>query len=426
MPCSTRLRTHWPRRRTCSTTVDRSARLVIHAGTAIPAGPRPSPDRSNEQKKALAHEGLAHERGPVTTAHHRPPRKEQAMLRQMQSSVLPETGPDGHRRRRARTRAPIVERIAGWSAKHRKTAVLGWLVLVAAVFVGSQTFGTKDLPSYDPGASGRAEHVLQRVGFTTPPAETVLIQAKNPGVSYPASAEMRHAAAEVAAALRALPRSAADIRSPGHGGGGGLIPADHRSVLVTFQVPGKVSKADAAVVPALHAVAAVQARHPDLWVAEAGDASTDRAATALISRDFRKAEETSVPVSLVLLLAVFGALIAAGIPLLLAGTAVTSAIASLAIPSHWLPVGQSTSEVVLSLGMAVGIDYSLFYLRREREERAKGASHLQALRIAAATSGRAIVVSGLTVMIAMSGLFLTGYDVFSGVAIGTIVVVGVA
>jgi RND superfamily putative drug exporter len=146
----------------------------------------------------------------------------------------------------------------------------------------------------------------------------------------------------------------------------------------------------------------------------------------MISNDFHKAEATSVPVSLVLLLLVFGALIAAGIPLILAGTAVISAISLLAIPSHWLPVDQSTSEVVLILGMAVGIDYSLFYLRREREERARGVSHAQALRIAAATSGRAIVVSGLTVMIALSGLFLTGYDVFSGVAIGTIMVVGVA
>jgi RND superfamily putative drug exporter len=319
-----------------------------------------------------------------------------------------------------------VERIAGWSGRHRKTAVLGWLALVAAVFVAGQVIGTKNLPSYDPGASGRAERVLQRAGFTSPPAESVLIQARHPGVSYPASAEMQRAAGQVVAALRSLPASAADIRSPARPGGDGLISADRRSVLVTFQVPGNLAHADSAVVPALHAAAAVQARHPGLRVQEAGDASADRVATAMVSHDFRKAEETSVPVTLVLLLVVFGALIAAGIPLLLAATAVMSAISLLAIPSHWLPVGQSTSEVVLILGMAVGIDYSLFYLRREREERAKGASHAEALRIAAGTSGRAIVVSGLTVMSAMAGLFLTGYAVFSGVAIGTIVVVGVA
>ena len=122
----------------------------------------------------------------------------------------------------------------------------------------------------------------------------------------------------------------------------------------------------------------------------------------------------------------FGALIAAGIPLLLAGTAVISAISLLAIPGRWLPVDSTTSSIVLLVGMAVGIDYSLFYLRRTREERAAGRTNAEALRIAAHTSGRAIVVSGLTVMIAMAGLFLTGIDVFSGVAIGTILVVGVA
>ena len=112
--------------------------------------------------------------------------------------------------------------------------------------------------------------------------------------------------------------------------------------------------------------------------------------------------------------------------LLLAGTAVMSAISLLAIPSRWLPIDSTTSSIVLLVGMAVGIDYSLFYLRRTREERAAGRSTTEALRIAAHTSGRAILVSGLTVMIALAGLFLTGIDVFSGVAIGTILVVGVA
>ena len=133
-----------------------------------------------------------------------------------------------------------------------------------------------------------------------------------------------------------------------------------------------------------------------------------------------------MPITLILLVGVFGALIAAGIPVLLAITAVTAAISLLAIPGHWLPVGQNTSEVVLIIGMAVGIDYSLFYLRREREERAKGATVAEALRIAAGTSGRAIVISGLTVMIALGGLFLTGAAEFTGMAIGAITVVGVA
>ena len=189
---------------------------------------------------------------------------------------------------------------------------------------------------------------------------------------------------------------------------------------------GKPDNDDTAVVPALNAVAAVQAHHPGLKVEEAGGASVDRAIGSITGNDFKKAEVTSIPVSLVLLLVVFGALIAAGIPLLLAGTAVISAISLLAIPGRWLPVDSTTSSIVLLVGMAVGIDYSLFYLRRTREERAAGRSTAEALRIAAHTSGRAIVVSGLTVMIALAGLFLTGIDVFTGVAIGTILVVGVA
>jgi putative drug exporter of the RND superfamily len=176
----------------------------------------------------------------------------------------------------------------------------------------------------------------------------------------------------------------------------------------------------------LAAVASVHARYPGMIVTEAGDASTDRAANALMSHDFRQAGLTSVPVTLMLLLIVFGALIAAGIPVLLAGTAVMTAVSLLAIPSRWLPIGQGTSEVVLIIGMAVGVDYTLFYLRREREERAAGATSGQALRTAAATSGRAIVISGLTVMISLAGLFLTGIDMFTGFAVGTITVVAVA
>ena len=324
-------------------------------------------------------------------------------------------------------RAPIVERVAGWSAIHRKTAVFGWLLLVVvAVAVGHQ-LGTSSVNSYDPGAAGRAERVLDRPVVQQPDAESVLVQGRSAGQTYASDPEMRQAVREVVAALRALPTSATGIESPLTSPGlTSASPGKPGSALVTFNVAGKPDNDDTAVVPALNAVAAVQAHHPGLKVEEAGGASVDRAIGSITGNDFRKAEVTSIPVSLVLLLVVFGALIAAGIPLLLAGTAVISAISLLAIPGRWLPIDSTTSSIVLLVGMAVGIDYSLFYLRRTREERAAGRSTAEALRIAAHTSGRAIVVSGLTVMIALAGLFLTGIDVFTGVAIGTILVVGVA
>jgi uncharacterized membrane protein YdfJ with MMPL/SSD domain len=131
-----------------------------------------------------------------------------------------------------------------------------------------------------------------------------------------------------------------------------------------------------------------------------------------ISKDFRKAEFTSIPVTLFILVLAFGALVAAGIPLLLGLTAVLAALGLAALISHLLPVDESINSVILLIGLAVGIDYSLFYLRRVREERGRGRSPDSALQVAAATSGRAVLISGLTVLTAMAGMFLMGTRVF--------------
>jgi putative drug exporter of the RND superfamily len=327
---------------------------------------------------------------------------------------------------------PAVERIACWSARHRKAVVAGWLLFVGLAFLAGQALGTQSRPQYDPGQAGQGEQVLHRLGVVTPPAESVLIQARGPGgrgrraATFATDPQMRQAAGAVVAALARLPRAAEDIASPLGPGGATLVSPDGRSALVTFRVAGPHALADTTVAADVAAVAAVQARYPGLLVAEAGGASTDAVGNGLMNSDFRRAEMTSVPITLILLLAVFGALIAAGIPVVLAGTVVVATISLLAAMGRWLPIGSATSEIVLILGMAVGVDYSLFYLRREREERAAGKTFGEALRIAAATSGRAIVISGVTVMISLAGLFLTGVDLFTGMAVGTITVVGVA
>src|SRR6516164_7642091 len=299
----------------------------------------------------------------------------------------------------------LTERVAGWSARHRKTAVFGWLLLVAALFMAGQTLGAKNVPPYDPGQSGQAERVLNRVAPAQfqASAERVLIQATASGATFATDPAMRQATSQVAAALAALPQYATGIRTPLSSGGQSLVSKDGRSALVTFDVPGTVPNLDHAATTLQHAVAGVQARHPDLRIAETGDASIGQAINS--SLNFGKAEATSVPITLILLLIVFGSLVAAGIPVLLALTALTASLGVLTMVSHWLPANSATFEVVV-VGMAVGVDYSLFYLRREREERAAGRSFPDALRVAARTSGRSILVSGLTVMAAMSGLFL--------------------
>jgi RND superfamily putative drug exporter len=323
-------------------------------------------------------------------------------------------------------RKPAVEAIAGWSTRHRKTVLFGWLALVAVAYLIGQLLGAPSLPQNDLGQAGQAEQTLQHLGVATPTSEEVLIQARTPGATFATDPVMRQAVSQVVAALSRLPGAAAGIRSPLSPGGQALVSANGRSTLVTFTVPGPAADVTTAVTPALSAVASVQASHPGLLMAEGGDASLGQAINNQISSDFGKAAQTSLPLTLILLAIVFGTLVAASIPVLLAITAALTATWLLAIPGHWLPVGSQTSTVVLLIGMAVGIDYSLFFLRRQREERARGVESHQAIANAARTSGRAIVVSGLTVMTALAGLFLTGYSLFSGMAIGAIVVVGIA
>src|SRR5260370_3041380 len=212
------------------------------------------------------------------------------MMSQPQIPVLPQAGPDSHDRhrhgqhghgqpshgqhghdRRRRIRSPLVERIAGWSARHHKTAVFGWLALVAAAFLGGQALGTQSQPAYDAGQTGQAEQTMHRLGVVVPAVENVPIQARAPGHALAADPAMRQAARPVTSALAALPRAATDIRSPPGAGYSALVSPAGRTALVTFRVPGPAAAQVTAVPPALRAGAAVQAPYPCPRIAEGGD-----------------------------------------------------------------------------------------------------------------------------------------------------------
>ncbi len=142
--------------------------------------------------------------------------------------------------------------------------------------------------------------------------------------------------------------------------------------------------------------------------------------------DLGKAGLLSLPITLIILVLAFGALVAAGIPLLLALTAVFATFGLIALPSAIFPVAMQAPALVLLIGLAVGVDYSMFYLKREREERAAGRSEQAALEAAAATSGRSVLISGLTVIVAMAGMFLTGDQIFASLGVAAITVVAIA
>ncbi len=307
----------------------------------------------------------------------------------------------------------LAARLGGWSARHRLVAIGGWLLLViVAMLIGSmagQIHMTQ--AEYGTGESGRAAWLLADNGITQPAAELVLVHSDTP-------ASLAPAARAVVSGIEATGR-VQDVRPP-------VTAASGRDVLIQFAMKGDPETAADRVQPVLDAVSAVRAAHPGVRVDEFGDASANKWFNDTIMKDFQRAEWTVVPLAFGILLVVFGALVAALLPVVLALTAFLAANGLLALISHALHMDSSASSVMLLMGMAVGVDYCLFYLRREREERAAGRDRQAALRAAAATSGRSVLVSGMTVIVAMAGMFLAGMQIFDGFAIATIMVVFIA
>ena len=196
--------------------------------------------------------------------------------------------------------------------------------------------------------------------------------------------------------------------------------------MVEFEITGDSLEAAKRLEPAEEAVDAVKREHPDLRVEQFGERQLEQGTQETFTSDLLKAELLSFPITLLILIVAFGSLVAALVPLLLGITCVMAAISLVALPSQISPVDSNISSVILLIGLAVGVDYSLFYLRREREERAAGRDERSALEVAAATSGRAVLISGLTVIAAMAGMFLTGDKTFISFAQGTILVVAIA
>src|SRR5215216_250394 len=316
-------------------------------------------------------------------------------------------------------------RAGRWSAQHRKKAILGWFAFVIIATVLGGLVGTKTLADEDTGngESKRGDQIVEAAGFADQTDETVLVQGRN-GLKV-GDPKFTAAVDDVVSGLEKT-KGVANVESPLEPANSDNVSKDGRSVLVTFELPGDEDKAKEEVAAPLATVAALQKQHPEVTVGEFGDASAEKQIGDAFDKDFQKAETLSLPITLLILLVAFGALVAAGLPLLLGATAVMGTIGLLGPISQLHALEESSSSVVLLVGLAVGVDYCMFYLRREMEERDAGRSWDAALEAAAATSGRAVLISGFTVMAAMAGMFLAGNAVFVSFGIGTILVVAVA
>jgi RND superfamily putative drug exporter len=315
----------------------------------------------------------------------------------------------------------LAARMARWSSKHRKKAFWGWLVFVVLAFAIGLSMGSNLISDVDNfnGESHDAEVALHQAGLR-PQSETVFIQSDTHTVKDP---QFKAAVQDVAAHLRKV-AYVQSVKSPLDGES--EVSKDGHAALVDFDVKGDSTEATDRIDPVLAAVAAAQKRHPDLAVEEIGDASSNKAINEEIQGDLGSAGMLSIPVTLILLLITFGSLVAASVPLWIGLSSVIAALGLANIASHIVPIDSNLPAVILLIGLAVGVDYSLFYLKREREERAAGRSETAALEAAAATSGRAVLISGATVIVAMSGMFISGDKTFISFAMGTIIVVAVA
>jgi RND superfamily putative drug exporter len=265
------------------------------------------------------------------------------------------------------------------------------------------------------GESGRATTIVEEGDFAEHPKENVLITARS-GQLDPALAQA--AAEDAARRLSGLPE-VADVGDP-------VRSKEGEALLVPVTMTGEPDGASNRVGALVDTTAAVQRDHPRVRVEQVGGPSIGKGINDQVADDLLKAELISVPVTLLIMLIAFGAIIAAGVPVLLAMSAVGAAFGLSALVSHFVPAVDSVNSMVVLMGMAVGVDYSLFYLKREREERQKGASHTSAVEIAAATSGHSVVVSGIAVIVSMAGLYLTNDAVFASLATGSVIVVAVA
>jgi len=319
----------------------------------------------------------------------------------------------------------IAARMGRWSASHWKIAVFGWLAfVVAAVYIGMNV-GTKNLKDqdYSTGQSHKADLILKK-GFpqSDPQTEFMLVQSSKLSVN---AAAFRSTINDLVRAVKDNP-NIKNLKSPLDPAHPDLVSQDRSTAMVTFDMKGKYDHATKKIDPIEAAVAKVAADHPGFYVGEAGAISSGKALDKLFTDQLTLAGERSIPITIIVLLLVFGALVAVGVPLLLALSGVAATIGLVALPSHLVPLDKNTPAVILLIGLAVGVDYSLFYIKREREERAAGKGSRAAIEAAAATSGRSVLISGFTVMIAMAGMMFSGDKGYFGFGIATMMVVGVA
>jgi RND superfamily putative drug exporter len=311
------------------------------------------------------------------------------------------------------------DKLAARSTRHPWWVLGAWVVLLAvALFAASSVKVDEEqrLPGTD---SARAEQLLEQLRGPDIPQEAVVVQSTH-GASVDSPAFRAYVTA-LTSKLRALDGTVKAASNVYETGDASLVSVDKTETLIPVELTGKKVDAADTVDPLLDTIKAES--NGDFRVITAGDGSIAKDISGVAKSDLKSAELIGIPAALVVLVMVFGAAAAAGVPIVLALLAIVFAAGLTALISQFTPVNSITTNMITMIGLAVGIDYTLFIVERFREERGRGAEKVQSIVTAGATASRAVLFSGITVMIALAGLFIVPSSTFHALAIGALTVV---
>jgi RND superfamily putative drug exporter len=318
--------------------------------------------------------------------------------------------------------------LARTSARHPWKTIGIWILLLVfavALQAGVGTRSNEDAEFTNSPESEVASSLLTEHSDEQPIVETIVFRSAELTVD---SEAYRAAVESTRSELLAMTEVVSSATSyyqrldAGDAGAEAMVSKDGHTTLLSVQIaPGDHLD------QAKEFVATAQAQRGNGFeVYAVGDLSGEDVYGAIAEEDLSKAETVGLPVALIVLLVVFGALIAPAIPLLLGIISIIVAVGLTAIVSRIFTITDQVMVMTTMIGLAVGIDYALFMVERYREERKIGLPKIEAIEFAAATAGKAILFSGGTVILALMGMFLIPLTVFHSLAAGAILAVLVA
>jgi RND superfamily putative drug exporter len=317
-------------------------------------------------------------------------------------------------------------RLARLSAGHGKVVVLLWILGLFLLAIGSIAAGGElsDEEEFigEPESTRAYDLIGQRMDRGFSPSDFVIVRSERLTVDDP---EFQQTVETVSADLERASRVVDDapnyyeLLAAGDDRAGLLVSSDRHTTLI----PVSLGFDEDSFVDTVNDVAS---RNPSYEVLTVGETSIDDETDRLIESDLIRAEVIGIPVSLIILIIIFGALVAAIAPIALALVSIAGAIFLALLLGAFTNMSIYVVNMITMIGMAVGIDYSLFVLGRYREERHRGLDTLDAMAIAGSTASRTVVYSGVTVAIALSGMYLLPTTLFRSLGLGAILAVLVA